>query len=83
MMMNYKVILISDGTATLDDEEHNATLGNMLAMFADVMTTDEVVVGLSRTLSQAAEYSIFNTDRGARAAGSAPAGSRRSTSRPL
>ena len=55
MMMNYKVIFVSDGTATFNDEEHNATLGNMLAMFADVMTTDEVVVRLSRTLSQAAE----------------------------
>jgi ureidoacrylate peracid hydrolase len=55
MMMNYKVIFVSDGTATFNDEEHNATLGIMLAMFADVMTTDEVVVRLSRTLSQAAE----------------------------
>src|SRR4029079_15836999 len=55
MMMNYKVIFVSDGTATHNDEEHNATLGIMLAMFADVMTTDEVVVRLSRGLSQAAE----------------------------
>ena len=43
MMMNYKVIFVSDGTATFNDEEHNATLGIMLAMFADVMSTDEVV----------------------------------------
>jgi ureidoacrylate peracid hydrolase len=55
MMMNYKVIFVSDGTATYNDEEHNATLGIMLAMFADVMTTDEVVDRLSRTMSQAAE----------------------------
>jgi ureidoacrylate peracid hydrolase len=55
MMMNYKVIFVSDGTATYNDEEHNATLGIMLAMFADVMSTDEVVGCLSRTLSQAAE----------------------------
>jgi ureidoacrylate peracid hydrolase len=55
MMMNYKVIFVSDGTATWTDEEHNATLGIMLAQFADVMTTDEVVVRLSRALSQAAE----------------------------
>jgi hypothetical protein len=41
--------------ATWTDEEHNATLGIMLAQFADVMTTDEVVVRLSRALSQAAE----------------------------
>ena len=55
MMMNYKVIFVSDGTATYNDEEHNATLGIMLAMFADVMTTDEVVARLARTMSQAAE----------------------------
>ena len=47
MMMNYKVIFVSDGTATYNDEEHNATLGIMLAMFADVMTTDEVVERLA------------------------------------
>lgn len=55
MMMNYKVIFVSDGTATYNDEEHNATLGIMLAMFADVMSTDEVVARLARTMSQAAE----------------------------
>jgi ureidoacrylate peracid hydrolase len=55
MMMNYKVIFVSDGTATYNDDEHNATLGIMLAMFADVMSTDEVVDRLSRSLSQAAE----------------------------
>ena len=48
MMMNYKVIFVSDGTATYNDEEHNATLGIMLAMFADVMTTDEVVDRLAK-----------------------------------
>ncbi len=55
MMMNYKVIFVSDGTATFNDEEHNATLGILLAMFADVMTTDEVVERLSKRLSEAAE----------------------------
>jgi ureidoacrylate peracid hydrolase len=55
MMLNYKVIFVSDATATYNDEEHNATLGIMLAMFADVMTTDEVVSRLARGMSQAAE----------------------------
>jgi ureidoacrylate peracid hydrolase len=55
MMMNYKTIFVADGTATYNDDEHNATLGIMLAMFADVMTTDEVVTRLSQNLSQAAE----------------------------
>jgi ureidoacrylate peracid hydrolase len=55
MMMNYKVIFVSDATATFNDDEHNATLGIMLAMFADVMSTDELVGCLSRRLGQAAE----------------------------
>ncbi|HEX9466563.1 MAG TPA: isochorismatase family cysteine hydrolase [Alphaproteobacteria bacterium] len=55
MMLNYKVIFVSDGTATHTDEAHNATLGIMLANFADVMSTDEVVACLSKPVSQAAE----------------------------
>jgi ureidoacrylate peracid hydrolase len=55
MMMNYKVIFVSDGTATYNDDEHNATLGIMLAMFADVMSANEVVGCLSRTMREAAE----------------------------
>lgn len=55
MMMNYKVIFVSDGTATHTDEEHNAALGIIVAQFADVMSTDEVVGCLSKPVSQAAE----------------------------
>ena len=43
MMMNYKVIFVADGCATFTDAEHNGTLGNMRAIFADVRTTAEVV----------------------------------------
>jgi ureidoacrylate peracid hydrolase len=43
MQMNYNIIFVADGNATLTDAEHNATLSNMTALFADVMTTDEVV----------------------------------------
>ncbi len=55
MMMNYKVIFVSDGTATHTDEEHNATLGNMVTQFADVMNTSEVVAGLANSTGRAAE----------------------------
>ncbi len=55
MMMNYKVIFVSDGTATHSDEEHNATLGIMLSNFADVMSTNEVVACVSKSMSRAAE----------------------------
>lgn len=54
MMLNFKVIFVSDGNATNNDDEHNATLGNMLAMFADVMSTSEVVECLSKAKSKAA-----------------------------
>jgi ureidoacrylate peracid hydrolase len=55
MMMNYKVIFVSDGTATHSDDEHNATLGIMLSNFADVMSTNEVVACVSKSMSRAAE----------------------------
>jgi ureidoacrylate peracid hydrolase len=55
MMMNYKVIFVSDATATFNDEEHNASLGIMVATFADVMTADEVVACLSKATGQAAK----------------------------
>jgi ureidoacrylate peracid hydrolase len=55
MMMNYRVIFVSDGTATHNDDEHNASLGIILSHFADVMNTDEVVACISGTMRQAAE----------------------------
>jgi ureidoacrylate peracid hydrolase len=48
MQLNYKVIFVSDANAALSDAEHNATLNNMYALFADVMSTDEVTGALRR-----------------------------------
>lgn len=48
MMMNYKVVFVSDANACRTDEEHNATLGNILALFGDVVSTDEVVAMLDQ-----------------------------------
>ena len=42
-MLNYKVVMVSDGNACRTDAEHNATLSNLFGLFADVMTTDEVL----------------------------------------
>ncbi len=42
MMMNYQVIFVADATATHSDEEHKATLANMMT-YADVMLTDELI----------------------------------------
>jgi ureidoacrylate peracid hydrolase len=57
MQMNYKVIFVADGNAAFTDAEHNATLNNMAGLFADVMTTEEVVGALDKAaaMRQAAE----------------------------
>ncbi len=57
MQMNYKVIFVADGNAALTDAEHNATLNNMVTLFADVMTTEELVGFLDKAaaMRQAAE----------------------------
>ena len=43
MMLDFKVVMVSDCCAALSDEEHRATLENMIQQFGDVMTGDEVV----------------------------------------
>jgi ureidoacrylate peracid hydrolase len=43
MMLNYKTVMVSDANATRSDEEHNATLGHVLQVFGDVLTTGEVI----------------------------------------
>jgi len=49
MQFNYKVIFVSDGNAALSDAEHNATLNNMCALFADVMSAAEVLDALRQS----------------------------------
>jgi ureidoacrylate peracid hydrolase len=46
MMLNYKVVFVSDANAALSDAEHNATLGTILRVFGDVATTDESIARL-------------------------------------
>ena len=53
MQFNYKVIFVSDANAALSDAEHNATLNNMCALFADVMSTAETVDALKQSASRA------------------------------
>lgn len=38
MMLDYRVIMVSDANAALTDEEHAATLNSFLVEFRDVMT---------------------------------------------
>jgi len=55
-MLNYRVVMVSDGNATRSDAEHNATLSNLFGLFADVMTSDEVIARLKPAAkAQAAE----------------------------
>jgi ureidoacrylate peracid hydrolase len=43
MMLDYKVVMLSDCTAALSDDEHRATLENMIQQFGDVRTSDETL----------------------------------------
>jgi ureidoacrylate peracid hydrolase len=42
MMLNFKVIFMSDATAAMSGETHRAVLANMLNCFGDVRTTEDV-----------------------------------------
>jgi ureidoacrylate peracid hydrolase len=43
MMLDYRVVMLSDGNASLTDEEHAASLNNFMIFFGDVMTADEAI----------------------------------------
>ena len=43
MLLDYKAIMLSDGNATLTDEEHAGALNTFMMFFGDVMTTDEAI----------------------------------------
>ncbi len=47
MMLDYKVVLLCDCTAALSDEEHLATLENVIQQFGDVMTADDALALLN------------------------------------
>jgi ureidoacrylate peracid hydrolase len=48
MMLDYKVVMLSDCTAALSDDEHRATLENMIQQFGDVLTAEETLNLLGR-----------------------------------
>ena len=43
MMLDFKVLFVSDGTSAITAAEHQATLDILAQSFADVVTTDEVL----------------------------------------
>jgi len=46
MMMDFKVVMLSDCCAALSDEEHRSALENVIQQFGDVMTAAEAVTKL-------------------------------------
>jgi ureidoacrylate peracid hydrolase len=52
MILDYRVIMLSDGNATWTDEEHAASLNNFPLFFGDVMTTDEAIARLAPVASR-------------------------------
>jgi len=42
MMLGYKTFFVTDANAARSDEEHNATLNNLVNIFCDVRPTEEV-----------------------------------------
>jgi ureidoacrylate peracid hydrolase len=48
--LNYRVIFVSDGNATITDEEHNATLGNLYVVYADVVPTQTLLEMIAKSV---------------------------------
>jgi len=49
MMLNFKTIMVTDGNAATNDEEHNASLVAFYLTFGDIMSTDMLVACLERS----------------------------------
>jgi len=48
MMMDFRVVMVSDCLAALSDDEHRASLETFIQQFGDVMTADEVLAVVSK-----------------------------------
>jgi ureidoacrylate peracid hydrolase len=46
MMLDFKVVMVSDCCAALSEEEHQASLETIIQQFGDVLTSDEVLARL-------------------------------------
>jgi ureidoacrylate peracid hydrolase len=52
MMLNFRVVMVSDGNAAMTDEEHNASLVQFYLTFGDVMPTDMLIGRLQRNVKK-------------------------------
>jgi ureidoacrylate peracid hydrolase len=48
MMLDFDVVMVRDCCAALSDDEHRATLENVIQQFGDVMTGDEALAAMKR-----------------------------------
>jgi ureidoacrylate peracid hydrolase len=53
MMLDYRVVMVSDANATLTDDEHTAALNNVYLFFGDVMTTSDAIQRLTPATGRA------------------------------
>ncbi|MFS8050186.1 isochorismatase family protein [Rhizobium sp. BR 314] len=53
MMLDFRPVIISDGTAALSDREHQSALENMIQQFGDVYSVDEVLALIEASKSVA------------------------------
>jgi ureidoacrylate peracid hydrolase len=56
-MLNFKTVVVSDATTARSDAEHNAALSSLFNLFADVMTTQEVIERAEASAGLAADVS--------------------------
>lgn len=49
MMLDFKVVMVSDCCGALSDEEHRDALETFIQQFGDVMTSDEVLARLAKS----------------------------------
>jgi nicotinamidase-related amidase len=48
VMLNYKVVMISDASATYTDDMHSNCLQFFYLVYGDVLTVDEAIAGLAQ-----------------------------------
>jgi ureidoacrylate peracid hydrolase len=58
MMLNFKTIMVSDGNAAANDQEHANSLAAFYLNFGDVLSTDEVIAALRAPARPAAAASV-------------------------
>ena len=51
MMLNFQSVMVSDGCAALDETAHISTLCNFQSLFGDVLSVEEILSGIDRTVA--------------------------------